>query len=74
MTHQAQNYIVVNYKSNSIVKSIWILWNAEDRFLSPRLKNSNARSINRKSAAGNIEVIFKSQNRFLLISVALTPP
>jgi hypothetical protein len=35
-----ENYIVVNYKANSIVKSIWILWNAEDRFFSPRLKNS----------------------------------
>ena len=30
-----ENYIVVNYKANSIVKSIWILWNAEDRFFSP---------------------------------------
>ena len=56
-----ENYIVVNYKANSIVKSIWILWAAQDRFFSPRLKNSNARSINRDVAAGNIEVIFDSR-------------
>ncbi|OFV93924.1 MAG: hypothetical protein A3G76_00690 [Acidobacteria bacterium RIFCSPLOWO2_12_FULL_65_11] len=52
-----ENYIVVNYRANSIVRSIWILWNAEDRFFSPRLKNSNARSLNRAAAADNIEVI-----------------
>ena len=27
-----ENYIVVNYKANSLVKPIWVLWNAEDRF------------------------------------------
>jgi hypothetical protein len=53
-----ENYIVVNYKANSIVKSIWVLWAAQDRFFSPRLKNSNARSIDRQTAANNIEVIF----------------
>ena len=54
-----ENYIVVNYKANSLVKAIWVLWNTEDRFFSPRLKNSNARSLNREAAAGNIEVIFQ---------------
>jgi hypothetical protein len=53
-----ESYIVVNYKANSIVKSIWILWNAEDRFFSPRLTNSNARSLNRNAAAANVEIIF----------------
>lgn len=57
-----ENYIVVNYKANSLVKSIWVLWNAEDRFFSPRLKNSNARSLNCEAAAGNIEVIFKPKS------------
>ena len=56
-----ENYIVVNYKANSIVKSIWILWDAQDRFFSPRLKNSNARSLNRAAATANIEVIFESR-------------
>src|SRR5262245_51409973 len=55
-----ENYIVVNYKANSIVKSIWILWEAQDRFFSPRLKNSNARSLDRHAATSNIEVIFDS--------------
>ena len=58
----SENYIVVNYKANSIVKSIWILWNAEDRFFSPRLKNSNARSLNRAVATANIEVIFEPKS------------
>jgi hypothetical protein len=53
-----ESYIVVNYKANSIVKSIWILWEAQDKFFSPRLRNSNARSLNRLAAADNIEVIF----------------
>jgi hypothetical protein len=55
-----ENYIVVNYKANSVVRSIWVLWNAEDRFFSPRLKNSNARTINRDAAAENIETIFEA--------------
>jgi hypothetical protein len=55
-----ENYIVVNYKANSLVKSVWILWEAHDRFFSPRLKNSNARTINRQTASANIEVIFEA--------------
>jgi hypothetical protein len=54
---RGENYIVINYKANSVVKSIWILWEAQDRFFSPRMKNSNARSLDRSAAAGNIEVI-----------------
>src|SRR5207237_9870413 len=26
-----ENYIVVNYKANSLVKSVWVLWEAKDR-------------------------------------------
>ena len=55
-----ENYIVVNYKANSLVKSMWVLWEAQDRFFSPRLKNSNARTINRDAASSNIEVIFEA--------------
>ena len=58
---KGENYIVVNYKANSIVKSIWILWAAQDRFFSPRLKNSNARSLNRDAASSHIEVIFDAK-------------
>ena len=57
-----ENYIVVNYKANSLVKSIWVLRNAEDRFFSPRLKNSNARSLNRQAAAENIELIVEPKS------------
>src|SRR5580765_6733431 len=56
-----ESYIVVNYKANSVVKSIWVLWNAEDRFFSPRLSNSNARSLNREAARSNIEVVFEAK-------------
>ncbi len=55
-----ENYIVVNYKANSVVRSIWVLWNAEDRFFSPRKRNANARAMRREDAAGNIEVIFEA--------------
>jgi hypothetical protein len=53
-----ENYIVVNYRANSQVRSVWILWDARDEFFSPRLKNSNARTLNREAAKANIEVIF----------------
>jgi hypothetical protein len=56
-----ENYIVVNYRANSVVNKIWVLWNAHDGFFSPRLKNSNARSINREAAGANIEVIFEAK-------------
>jgi hypothetical protein len=57
-----ENYIVVNYKANSIVKSIWILWEAQDRFFSPRLNNSNARSLNRDAAASDLVTSFRCGN------------
>ena len=34
---------------------------AQDAFFSPRLKNSNARSLNRVAGAANIEVIFDAR-------------
>jgi hypothetical protein len=57
---KGENYIVVNYKASSVVRSIWVLWHAEDQFFSPRLKNPNARTVNRDAAAANIEVIFQA--------------
>ena len=56
-----ENYIVVNYTAPSTVRSIWILWDAQDAFFSPRKRNSNARSLNREAAADHIEVIFESE-------------
>jgi hypothetical protein len=55
-----ENYIVVNYKANSVVKSVWVLWEAHDRFFSPRLRNSNARAVNREAANDHIEVIYEA--------------
>src|SRR5262245_31296687 len=54
---RGENYIVVNYKANSSVRSIWVLWNAADSFFSPKLANSNARTIDREKAEANIEII-----------------
>jgi hypothetical protein len=53
-----ESYIVINYKANSQVQRIWVLWDAEDSFFSPRLPNSNARSLNRHAAERNIEVLY----------------
>jgi hypothetical protein len=39
---------------------IWVLWEANDRFFSARLQNSNARTLNKIAAADNIEIIFDS--------------
>ena len=58
---KGENYIVVNYKANSVVKSVWVLWEAQDRFFSPRKRNTNARAMRREAAADNIEVIFEAK-------------
>jgi hypothetical protein len=36
--------IVVNFRANSLVSTIWVLWAADDRFFSPRKANTNAQS------------------------------
>lgn len=56
-----ENYIVINYKDNSTIKSIWILWEAEDQFFSERRKNSNARSLEKSNARHNIQEIYTSK-------------
>ena len=55
-----ENYIVVNYKDNTRINKIWVLWEAEDGFFSPRKSNSNARSLNQRRAALNIQVIYRA--------------
>src|SRR5687767_9579116 len=57
---KGENYVVVNYKANSNVSRVWILWNAQDRFFSVRTPNSNARSLDREAAAANVEVIYEA--------------
>jgi hypothetical protein len=56
-----ENYIVVNYKANSIVNRIWILWAAQGSSRRAS-RTQNARSINRDAAAENIEVIFDARS------------
>lgn len=53
-----ENYIVVNYRANSQVVRVWVLWEAQDQFFSPRLKNSNARTLNREASKGSVEIIY----------------
>jgi len=55
-----ENYVVINYRSPSHVKSVWVLWRAEDAFFSPRKRNTNARALRRQIAAQNIEEIYRS--------------
>jgi len=39
-----ENYIVVNYRANTQVVRVWVLWQAQDSFFSAKKANSNARS------------------------------
>jgi len=56
----SENYIVVNYKDNSRVKKIWVLWEARDEFFSQRRKNSNARTADLKKSAPHIQLIYQA--------------
>jgi hypothetical protein len=55
-----ENYIVVNYRANTIVSKIWVLWRAEDAFFTPKKANTNARSLSAAAAVNNIEVLFSA--------------
>jgi hypothetical protein len=57
---KGETYIVVNYKANSVVSKIWVLWNAQDDFCSPRKPNANARALKMQAAEGHIEMIYTS--------------
>jgi hypothetical protein len=57
---KGENYIVVNYKANSQVTKVWVLWNSKDEFFSPRKPNTNARALLTTIAAAHIEVIYSS--------------
>ena len=54
-----ESYIVVNYKANSLVAKVWVLWEAEDGFFSPRRSNSNARAIYWQAAGDHVEVLYE---------------
>ena len=53
-----ENYIVVNDSNYSTLQRAWVLWQAEDRFFTPRNPNLNLRTILAAVAAPNVEVIF----------------
>jgi hypothetical protein len=55
-----ENYIVVNYKGNTRINKIWVLWEAHDSFFSPRKSNSNARALNKERAASHIQIIYNA--------------
>jgi hypothetical protein len=57
---RGENYIVVNYRHDSTVRTIWVLWHAQDRFFSPKKSNSNARTIDRGVAKDAIEVLYSA--------------
>src|SRR5437016_884655 len=57
---RGENYIVVNYRANSLVSKIWVLWAAEDRFFSARKANTNARSFNTDAAVGHMQIIYSA--------------
>lgn len=59
---RGENYIVINYRANSVVRSVWVLWNAQDSFFSTRAANSNARALSRTAASANIEVLYEAPN------------
>ncbi|MGE5525927.1 MAG: hypothetical protein ACM3SS_19600 [Rhodospirillaceae bacterium] len=56
-----ENYIVVNYKSNSQVRKIWVLWSAQDRFFSPKRSNSNARTVDQSACGEHVQIIYEAK-------------
>ena len=53
-----ENYIVVNYSKPVTLRRVWILWEAEDRFFTPRTEKLQLRTIFRDVASANIDVVF----------------
>ena len=50
-----ENYIVINYSNSSTLTRVWILWQAENRFFTPRKRNLNLRTIILDVALPNVE-------------------
>lgn len=67
-----ENYIVVNYDSESQVGRVWVLWEAEDRFFSSRRPNSNARTIDFHAAGANVETVVDRRARSRTVNPAKT--
>lgn len=72
-TVNGENYIVINYKAQTKVTRIFVLWESKDEFFSPRKANTNARSLRTNLAGSNIELLFSlspSQSTLSLIGKA----
>jgi hypothetical protein len=54
-----EQYIVVNYEAGGHITRIWVLWNAEDAWFSPRRSNTNARSLRIALAKPHIESLYQ---------------
>jgi hypothetical protein len=55
-----EHYVVVNYKADTRVTKIFVLWDAEDQFFSPRRSNTNARALLASVAAANVETLYET--------------
>jgi hypothetical protein len=55
-----ESYIVVNYREDSTVSKIWVIWAPSDGLFSPRKPNSNARSLNLGLARASIQVLYEA--------------
>ena len=51
----------MNYKANTQVTRIFVLWDATEAFFSERRANSNARAMLASGAHGNIEVLYTAK-------------
>lgn len=54
---EGENYIVVNYHKDTEIKSIWILWEAQDGFFSERKRNANIRYLLKDKSRSNIQIL-----------------
>lgn len=55
-----ENYIVVNYKGQADVFRIWVLWDAQDHFFTPKRLHSNARALIAPLAKPRIDVLYEA--------------
>jgi hypothetical protein len=56
-----ENYIVVSYADDTSLRRVWVLWQAEDRFFTPRQPHLNLRRFCHGVASENVEVIFEPE-------------
>lgn len=67
---RGENYIVVNYKADSQVTRVFVVWDAIDAFFSPRRANANARALIMATASAKIEILFAARPALKAIPAA----